>query len=145
MTNLQAALGVAQLETLDAHVAKKREMGRRYDKLLANLPDLQRPPVSTDYADNIYWVYGLVLGDSYQFDGEEAMRRLGLEKIGTRPFFWPMHEQPVFRNMGLFENIRCPVAERLARRGFYVPSGMGLTSHEQTIVAEKLQKILQAK
>jgi len=48
MTNLQAALGVAQLETLDAHVAKKREMGRRYDKLLANLPDLQRPPVSTD-------------------------------------------------------------------------------------------------
>lgn len=145
MTNLQAALGVAQLESLDAHVKRKRVIGRRYDDLLAKLPDVQRPLVRTDYAENIYWVYGLVLGGSYPFDAEEAMRRLGVEKIGTRPFFWPMHEQPVFRKMGLFKDTRCPVAERLARRGFYVPSGLGLSPGEQAVVAEKLQAILQAK
>ena len=144
MTNLQAALGLAQLETLDAHVAKKREMGRRYEELLGDLPDVQRPLVRTGYAENIYWVYALVLGDSHRFDAEEAMRRLADEKIGTRPFFWPMHEQPVFRKLGLFQGARCPVAERIARRGFYVPSGLGLTADEQATVAEKLRTILRA-
>lgn len=145
MTNLQAALGAAQLETLDAHVLKKRANGRRYDELFRDLTDLQLPLACTNYAENIYWVYGLVLGEAYPFDGDEMMRRLGEEKIGTRPFFWPMHEQPVFQKMGLFNGAHCPVAERLARRGFYVPSGLGLTPAEQTIVAEKLQVILQTK
>lgn len=145
MTNLQAALGVAQLETLDAHVGKKRAIGRRYDELFRNLPDVQLPLTRTDYAENIYWVYGLVLGDSYPFDADEAMRRLGAEKIGTRPFFWPMHEQPVFQKMGLFKGVHCPVASRLARRGLYVPSGLGLNPDEQATVADKLRAILQAK
>jgi len=78
----------------------------------------------------MYWVYGIVLGDEVPFDAEEAMRRLAAQGIGTRPFFWPMHEQPVFRRQGLFAGVRCPVAERLARRGFYVPSGTGLTEDE---------------
>lgn len=142
MTNLQAALGVAQLETLDAHVVKKRATGHRYDELFRGLPDMQLPLARTDYAENIYWVYGLVLGDTHPFDADEAMRRLGVEKIGTRPFFWPMHEQPVFQKMGLFKGAHCPVAERLARRGFYVPSGLGLTTDEQVVVADKLSTIL---
>lgn len=142
MTNLQAALGVAQLETLDAHVNKKRVIGQRYDKLLSDLPNVQLPLPSTDYADNIYWVYGLVLGDSYSFGAEEAMRRLSFNKIGTRPFFWPMHEQPVFLKMGLFKGVHCPIAERLARRGFYVPSGLGLSESKQEMVAENIYKIL---
>lgn len=143
MTNLQAALGLAQLETLDRHVQLKREMGRRYDQLLAGLPDVQRPVARTDYAENIYWVYPLVLGSSHPFDADEAMRRLAEHKIGTRPFFWPMHEQPVFRRMGLFAGQSCPVAERIARRGFYVPSGLGLTAAEQQTVAEAVIAILQ--
>src|SRR5665213_1747250 len=97
MTNLQAALGVAQLETLDSHIVKKREIGHRYDEYLSGLADVVLPLARTGYADNIYWVYGLVLGDSYPFGAEEVMRRLAAEKIGTRPFFWPMHEQPVLR------------------------------------------------
>jgi len=141
-TNLQAALGLAQLESLDRHVLMKREIGRRYTELFSGLPDISLPLARTDYAENIYWVYGLVLGDSYQFDAEETMRRLTEEKIGTRPFFWPMHEQPVFRKMGLFQNVRCPIAERLARRGFYLPSGLGLSRAEQERVAEKVWQVL---
>ena len=141
-TNLQAALGLAQLESLDAHLRRKRDLGRQYTALLADLPDLQLPLPSTPYADNLYWVFGLVLGDSYPFDASEAMRRLAERKIGTRPFFWPMHEQPVFRNLGLFRNVRCPVAERLARRGFYLPSGLALTPSEIQTVAAEVHEIL---
>jgi perosamine synthetase len=136
MTNLQAALGVAQLERLDEFVVRKRRMGELYSKLLAGLPRLQLPPPRTTYAENIYWVYGLVLGDGISFDAEEAMRRFGEYKIGTRPFFWPMHEQPVFRKAGLFAGERHPVAERIARRGFYLPSGLALTTEQINRVAE---------
>jgi perosamine synthetase len=76
------------------------------------------------------------------FDAKEAMRRLGQYKIGTRPFFWPMHEQPVFRKMGLFEGESCPVAERIARRGFYIPSGLALTDEQVERVAQALVEIL---
>ncbi|RAM51567.1 MAG: aminotransferase DegT [Hapalosiphonaceae cyanobacterium JJU2] len=142
MTNLQAALGVAQLERLDAFVARKCRMGQRYTELLSNLPGLQLPVPRTDYAENIYWVYGLVLEDEVPFDAEEAMRRLGKYKIGTRPFFWCMHEQPVFRNMGLFDGVRCPVAEKIARRGFYIPSGMALTDEQIEQVAKTLPEVI---
>jgi perosamine synthetase len=81
----------------------------------------------------------LVLGESHGFDAEEAMRRLAELKVGTRPFFWPMHEQPVFRKMGLFEGVACPVAERLARRGFYIPSGLGLSADDHQAVAQRMQ------
>lgn len=130
MTNLQAALGVAQLERLDEFVQRKRQMGARYTELLADTPGIQLPQAHTEYADNIYWVYSLVLDENVPFDAKEAMARLGKLGVGTRPFFWPMHKQPVFHKMGLFEGESHPVAERIALRGFYIPSGMALT-HEQ--------------
>jgi perosamine synthetase len=99
-------------------------------------------PPRTDYAENIYWVYGLVLKDEVPFDAEEAMRRLGRKGIGTRPFFWPMHEQPVFRKKGLFVNDRHPVAERIARRGFYIPSGMALTEIQMDEVVEVVKNMM---
>ena len=142
LTNLQAALGLAQLERLPEHIMRKRRMGQQYDMLLNNLPDVQRPLPSTSYAENIYWVYGLVLGDAHPFDAEEAMRRLAEAGVATRPFFWPMHEQPVFRKKGLFQGVRCPVAERLARRGFYLPSGLGLSQEDQFTVAGAVSALL---
>lgn len=138
MSNLQAALGVAQSERLDEFVARKRAMGLRYNELLKDLVALQLPVAKTSYADNIYWVYGIVLRDSVPFDAGTAMERLAAHGIGTRPFFWPMHEQPVLRRMNYFEGVRHPVSERLARRGFYIPSGLGLTDHQMNRVAEQL-------
>ena len=140
-TNLQAAVGLAQLEKLNDHVQRKREMGRLYSEILQDLP-LQLPLVETDYAENIYWVYGVVLDDSVPFDVNEAMEKLREHKIGTRPFFWPMHEQPVFRKMGLFKNERYPVAERLARRGFYIPSGLAIKDEQINCVTEIVRNVL---
>lgn len=142
MSNLQAALGVAQLERLDEFVQIKRRMGKRYTELLSDTPGIQLPLVHTDYADNIYWVYGMVLDDDVPFDAKEAMARLGKLGIGTRPFFWPMHEQPVFRKMGLFAGESHPVAERIARRGFYIPSGMALTGEQIERSAVAVKEIL---
>jgi perosamine synthetase len=127
MSNLQAAVGVAQMERLPEFLVRKREIGRLYNELLTGVNWLELPLAHTDYAENIYWVYGVVLKDSVPFDAAEAMKRLGKAGVGTRPFFWPMHEQPVFRKMGLFEGVVCPVASRIARRGFYVPCGLAMT------------------
>jgi len=141
MTNLQAALGVAQLEQLDAFLEKKRRIGRRYNELLADLPGVQLPLVHTEYAENIYWVYGLVLDDSVEFDAEEAMSRLTKLGVGCRPFFYPMHQQPVLRERGLFEGESYPVAEQIYQRGFYVPSGLALTDDQILRVADALKQI----
>ena len=143
MTNLQAALGVAQLERLDEFVQIKRRMGARYTELLTGAQGIQLPLAQTDYGDNIYWVYGMVLDDSVPFDAKEAITRLHKLGIGTRPFFWPMHEQPVFRKMGLFVGESYPVAERIARRGFYIPSGMALTDEQLERSAAAVKEILQ--
>ena len=142
MTNLQAALGVAQLERLEEFVRLKRRMGKQYTDRLMRVEGLELMPARTEYAENIYWVYGMVLKDEVPFAAEEAMRRLERRGIGSRPFFWPMHEQPVFREMGLFAGERYPVAERLARRGFYIPSGVALTDAQIEEVAEAVKDIL---
>ena len=142
MTNMQAALGLAQLERLDDFVTRKRRMGQRYTELLSGIPGIELPLAWTEYAENIYWVYGLVLRDEVPFDAEEAMRRLQAEGVGTRAFFQPMHEQPVFQKMGLFAEDSHPVSERLARRGFYVPSGLALTESQMDQVAEALYKVM---
>ncbi|GAK55288.1 glutamine--scyllo-inositol transaminase [Candidatus Vecturithrix granuli] len=142
MTNLQAALGVAQLKRLDELIVRKRQMGQYYSELLADVTEIQLPLPYTAYSDNIYWVYGIVLKQHVSFDAKEAMRRLAQKNIGTRPFFWPMHEQPVFQKMGLCEGISCPNAEYIARRGFYLPSGLALTKHQMEQVVLTLKEIL---
>jgi perosamine synthetase len=142
MSNLQAAVGVAQLERLDEFVERKRRMGHGYDRALAGVPGLQLPLARMDYAENIYWVYGVVLNDDVPFDADEAMKRLAGLGIGTRPFFFPIHEQPVFRKAGMFSAASCPHAERLARRGFYLPSGLALDDDQLERVAAACRTLL---
>jgi perosamine synthetase len=142
MTNLQAALGLGQIERLEQAIVKKRAMGKRYRELFGDDNRIQLPAARSTGAENIYWVFGLVLSDGVAFDAQEMMRRLSAKEIGTRPFFWPMHEQPVLRRMGLFEGVSCPVAERIARRGFYVPSGLALTDEQMVTVAAAVKEAL---
>ena len=142
MTNLQAAVGLAQLERLDEFVARKRRMGTLYSRLLEDVEGIQLPLPETDFAQNIYWVYGLVLDDDVSFDARDAMACLGDMGVGSRPFFWPMHEQPVLRKMGLFADEQYPVAERIARRGFYIPSGIALTEEQISSAAKAVRSML---
>lgn len=133
MTNLQAALGLAQLENITQHLERKRHIGKFYQELLAGIESFQLPLEQTDYAENIYWVFGLVAEEEILCI--KMVQHLNQHKIGTRPFFWCMHEQPVFKKMNLFIGESFPVAEKLARNGFYLPSGLGLSEAEQHTVA----------
>ena len=142
LSNLQAAVGVAQLERLDEAVAKKRQIGALYQERLVGVRGLHLPIARTAYAENIYWVFGVVLDDSTRFDAAEGMRRLAGRGIGTRPFFWPMHEQPVLRQMGLFEGELHPNAEGLARRGFYLPSALALTEPQIDEVVAAVRELM---
>ena len=142
MCNLQAAVGVAQLEKLERTIARKKEIGEWYTSLLADFPLVELPLAKTDHAENVYWVYGIVLADKVPFEAAEAQARLAKLGIDSRPFFWCMHEQPVFQKRGLFHGERHPVAERIARRGFYVPNGLGLERSQIEYIVESLKKIL---
>lgn len=140
MTNMQAALGVAQLEQIDTIIQRKRAIGKKYNEHFSNKIDLHLPLAQTKYAENIYWVYGLIAKTEEQ--SVRVQKKLGELKIGTRPFFWCMHEQPVFNNLGFFNSNKFPVAEKLARNGFYIPSGLGITNTQIDEVAENLIKII---
>jgi perosamine synthetase len=143
MSNIQAALGVAQLERIDDAIKKKRWIGNLYNDLLSGCPGIQLPVKHTGYAQNIYWAYGIVLKDTIDVNAEQVIARLEKEKIGARPFFWPVHRQPVFRKMGLFENECHPVAEQISERGFYIPSGLGLSEKDIYRVAGALKEVIQ--
>lgn len=142
MTNLQAALGIGQLERLPQSVERKRAIGSLYQQLLGNSDRILLPQTRVEGAENIYWVFGMVLSDRVPFDAQEMMKRLTAKGIGTRPFFWPIYEQPVLRNMGYFSEVTCPAAENIARRGFYVPSGLALTDAQIEEVAQAVQECL---
>ena len=142
MTNMQAALGLSQLESLDQHLVKKRHLGSLYDNAFNEISELMLPVKETPYAENLYWVYGVVLNDDRFSCSSEVTDALAEKGIATRPFFWPMHEQPVFRKMDLFENIQHPIAENLARRGFYLPSGLGLSDEQIIRAADALKQIM---
>lgn len=129
-TNLQAAVGLAQLERLDEFVKKKREMGRYYSNELRNIKGLILPIERTDYAENIYWVYGILLDRDIKSDNKTLQKLLAEEGIGSRTFFWCMHEQPVYQKQGMFAGETYPNAEYLARKGFYIPSGLALTKEQ---------------
>ena len=145
MTNLQAALGLAQLERLEEFISRKRRMGRLYQSLLNDLPNFQGPLAETSYAENIYWVYGLVLPKEAPVTADEAMHWLAKKGIGCRPFFYPMHLQPVLQKMGLFSQESYPVAEYLAEKGFYIPSGLALREEQMQRVAERVLELAQEK
>ncbi|MDE7432757.1 MAG: DegT/DnrJ/EryC1/StrS family aminotransferase [Lachnospiraceae bacterium] len=141
-TNLQAAVGLAQLERLNEFIEKKRQMGKYYTEKLHEIDGLILPAEKTDYADNIYWVYGIVLDQEIHADNRMVQKFLADEGIGSRTFFWCMHEQPVYQKKGLFIKEKYPNAEYLARKGFYIPSGLALTLEQMDMVICGIQKVM---
>jgi perosamine synthetase len=142
LTNLQAALGLAQLERIDPIVARKRWIGQEYTRRLKDIKGVELP-VERHWARGVYWMYGLVLSEELGVDAGQFAQRLRDHAVETRPFFLGMHEQPAFRKRGLFGGERYPVAERLARRGLYLPSGLGLTEDQLDLVCDAVRKVLQ--
>jgi perosamine synthetase len=129
LTNLQAALGVAQLERIDEIVARKREVAALYTAGLAGSEGLTLPP-EAPWARSVFWMYGLLVDETTGLDAVQLADRLRERGVDTRPFFLGMHEQPALHELGLFRGESYPVAERLARQGLYLPSGLALTDEQ---------------
>ena len=94
------------------------------------------------WAKNVYWVYGVVLKEGTGLDAEQFARKLFEKGVGTRPFFLGMHEQPVFHKMGLFQDEKHPVAERLAGQGLYLPTGLAIKETEIDQVCDAVRQCL---
>lgn len=141
LTNLQAALGVAQLERFEEIVQRKRRNAERYLDLLDDVTGIQVPP-SEPWARSVYWMFGIVLDDELDLDASEVAELLLQEGIETRPFFMGLHEQPVFHERGLFIGGVFPVAARIARRGLYLPSGLSLSDDDIDRVGAAVAKVL---
>jgi len=140
LTNLQAAIGVAQVDRIEEIVARKRWMGCMYNRHLKGIPALQLP-IEMPWARNVYWMYGMVVAESTGLDACEVAKRLAERGVETRPFFLGMHEQPAFHRRGLFVDERYPVAEKLGGQGLYLPSGVGLTEQDLERVCHAVREV----
>lgn len=143
MTNLQAALGVSQIGRLGDIIAKKRFIDAEYRRLLAHIPGLSFQ-TNEPWARCVSWVVGVLFDDAGPVNAANVMAEMKSAGIETRPFFIGMHEQPVFRQMGLFHGERYPIAEHLARNGLYLPNGLALQPPQLREIAETFAEIVTA-
>ncbi|MDD5093858.1 MAG: DegT/DnrJ/EryC1/StrS family aminotransferase [Dehalococcoidia bacterium] len=132
MTNMQAAVGVAQLKKLDHFIEKKREIATTYNSLLASVGGLSLPP-EMPWAKNVYWMYSVLVGSLGGSQRNELIGRLGQSEIESRPFFYPVHLMPPYDNRRRFS-----VAEGLSRRGINLPSGNKLSKEDLKSVAKEV-------
>lgn len=142
MTNLQAALGLAQLKRIDRHIRKKRALARAYTRGLQGISGL-RLPTEKPWAFNVYWMYALLVEESFGLSRDDLMAALKKRGVETRSFFVPMHQQPIYvqgrnpcRHFGQY-----PVAERASREGLYLPSGLTLTPEQVRYVVGQLRRL----
>lgn len=135
MTNLAAAIGVAQLDRLEWTIEKKRRMAFLYESYFKRIEGIRLQKIQ-EWAKSVHWMYPLVLEDSFGIERDEAMRKLYERGIETRRLFGPMNRQPAFKDLQI--DYDCPVAEDLYARGFYLPSSVKLTEEQIKYVAETL-------
>jgi perosamine synthetase len=140
MTNVSAAVGLAQLEKIDWHLDRRREIALWYAARLSGISGLQLP-VEKPWAKNIYWLYSVVLTEGSAIRREKV--RAALEKVGieTRPFFYPMHTLPMYGSFAAKQGY--PVAERVSTGGINLPTWAGLTESQVTWISSQLQKALE--
>jgi len=139
MTNLQAALGLGQLEQLDQFLSKKQWIGKKYNEHLSDCNEIRLPLINTSYAENIYWVFGFIIDESVPCNAATLISTLAKLGVGCRPFFYPMHKQPVLKDLGLFAHTSLPIAECLYERGLYIPSGLALREEQISHVSKMVR------
>jgi len=140
MTNIQAAIGCGQLERISELVERRRKTARLYNELLKEVEGI-RLPAQKEWAKNVYWMYSILIQDKFGISRDELQAKLKESGVDTRAFFIPMHQQPAFGNLGLFEGESYPVSEEISKRGMYLPSGSGLTEEEIGQVSTTLKRI----
>ncbi len=142
MSSLQCALGSSQLARIDQILERRRALGKRYLAALKNIADIRLAPSETSFGVNDYWVFGIVLQGKHSGMRSDVQAKLAEVGVGTRPFFWPLHLQPVLKTFGINLQRQLPIAENLGANGFYIPNGLGMTEFDTEYVIEQVRKIL---
>lgn len=142
MSNLQAAVGVAQLEQIDHFIAMKRRLAAIYSKKLSTIPGIRFMEVK-DWAKSVYWMYSVEIHPNTGFTADEIMRSLREDQIGCRPFFLGLHRQPALKNKGLFNSGEFPNTDFASQHGFYLPSSIFLQEKDIDFIINCLKKTLQ--
>jgi perosamine synthetase len=141
MTNIQAALGLAQLEEIERFIKIKRGMAKLYGQLLKDVQGI-RLPVEKKGVKNVYWMYAVLIDPKgYGLNRDKLMIELGKRGIGSRSYFIPAHKQPFLKKRGLFKDERYPVAEELSMKGMYLPSGLAITESQIRTVVKTIKEI----
>ena len=140
MTNMQAAVGVAQVEQMDQFVENRRRNAALYTELLQKIPGIVTPP-EAGWAKNVFWMYSILVEDEFGLTRDQLRAYLARHGIETRTFFIPMHLQPIYYEA--FKGQRYPVAERLCQRGFYLPSASSLTAEQVRHIASVVDQAYQ--
>ncbi len=141
MSNLQAAVGVAQVERIYELVAKKRQIAEWYKNRLGEVSELRLQPIR-EWARPVHWMVALELDRKLGLTAEVAMQKLKEKKIGTRPFFMGLHAQPSMRYLVETPEGGCPYTDSAYRYGFYLPSGLALTEEQVDEVCRELKEII---
>jgi Predicted pyridoxal phosphate-dependent enzyme apparently involved in regulation of cell wall biogenesis len=136
MTNLQAALGVAQMEQIDTFIARKRQIADRYSANLADLKNITLPP-QADWAESVYWMYSILLNADFPLSRDEFLKQLKAAGVDNRPFFYPIHQMPPY----VADTGRYPVADDLSRRGLNLPSAVTLTDAQVDSICEIIHSL----
>jgi len=140
MTNMQAALGLAQLEELDLYLETKIWMAKMYNKLLSGLEGITLP-IEKSWAKNVYWMYGILIEDSFGISRSKFMQELLDRGVDSRTFFVPMNSQPALLKMGLYSKEKYPVADEIGMKGLYIPSGLAITKVQIEKVCEVIIEV----
>jgi perosamine synthetase len=135
LTNVQAAIGVAQVERIESIIERKLDIADRYEKQLSKIKGIVCPP-RAKWAKNVYWLYSILVGKEYGISRDEIIRELSLMDIETRPLFPPVHTQPIYSAGKHF-----PVCEDLSARGLSLPSSAGLQDYEIDRVCSAIRDI----
>jgi perosamine synthetase len=139
MTNLQAAIGLAQLERIDVIIEKKRRIARTYSSYLAGIEGITLPP-EKPYVRNIYWMYGIIVEKDFGMSRDLLKSELFSEGIDSRFFFTPLHSQPCFSQYN-YDKKDFLVSIELSQKGFYLPSGIDLTDEQIGFICNKIKEI----
>jgi perosamine synthetase len=135
MTNLQAAIGVAQMEQIDQFIEKKIDNAEAYNSLLGKIRGITLPP-ETDECKNVYWMYSVLIEDDFGLHRDEVIKRLRKKGIDTRPFFYPLHQLPMYKT-----RFNYPVTTELSRKGINLPSSITLTETDIRTVCAALSSL----
>jgi perosamine synthetase len=137
MTNMQAAVGLAQTEQMETFVQNRRANAARYTTALSQIPDIVTPP-EAEWVKNVFWMYAILVEKEFGMSRDGLRAYLADHGIETRTFFIPMHLQPIYYRA--FEGQRYPVAEMLCQRGLYLPSASSLTADEIDYISDMVQR-----